>query len=111
MPTHAISIRIMIKKIYGKHIANYKWRSKDTSAVVDRCLEIYELKTCLRAVVWNSGVKGWREEPNKPIANLTFSNTDGNDKCLNVIMAKFNVPTNATVEKNPVHNYGRIKNK
>ena len=100
MPTHAISIRIMIKKIYGKHIANYKWRSKDTSAVVDRCLEIYELKTCLRAVVWNSGVKGWREEPNKPIANLTFSNTDGNDKCLAVIMAKFNVPTNATVEKN-----------
>lgn len=109
MPTHAILIRIMIKKIYGKHIANYKWRSKDTSAVVDRCLEIYELNTCLRAVVWNSGVKGWREEPNKPIANLTFSNTDGNDKCLNVIMTKFNVPTNATVEKNPVRNYGRIK--
>lgn len=29
--------------------------------------------------------------------------------CLATIMAKFNVPTNVAVEKNPAHNYGRIK--
>ena len=99
----------MIKKIYGKHIANYKWCSKDTSAIVDRCLELDELTTCLKSVVWNSGVSGWCEGPTQPIANLTFSNTKGNDKGLTTIMAKFNVPTNASGEKNPAHNYGRIK--
>ena len=97
----------MVRKIYGKHVANYKWHSTENTSVIDRCLEIYELKSCIKAVLWNSGISGWREEPNKPIANLMFYN---NERNMASIMSKFNVPSNAAIERNPIPNHGTIRN-
>lgn len=64
----------MAKNIYGKHISTYKWHSKSSSALVDRCLELYELKYEIKLVIWNCGFKGWREKPNKPLLIIKCTN-------------------------------------
>lgn len=60
----------MIKKVYGKHIANIKWVKMGNGALVNRCLEIYKTKTQYKGYLWDCGKKGWREEPNHPITVL-----------------------------------------
>ena len=86
----------MTRKINGKHIANYTWHSTDNTAIVDRCLEVYELKTCMKLLLWNSGIKGWKGKPNKPIVSLTF-NKNGNN--MDSIMEMLNIPKNATIAR------------
>lgn len=96
----------MVKKIYGKHVYNYKWCNG--SALVDRTLEIYKTKTSLKGVLWNSGVKGWREEPHKPIGEFKYDLSVGEHNALVMIATHFDVPESATKEK-VYHNYGTIK--
>ena len=36
--------------------------------LMDRALDIYIMKTCVKGELWNSGVKGWKSKPRKPLA-------------------------------------------
>ena len=35
--------------------------------LLDRALDIYQLKTCVKGELWNSSVKGWKSKPRKPL--------------------------------------------
>ena len=36
--------------------------------LMDRALDIYIMKTCVKGELWNSSVKGWKSKPRKPLA-------------------------------------------
>lgn len=55
-------------KIYGKLVASYKGHSMGETALLDRTLEVYQLKSGkYKGVLWRSHCKGWAENPNNII--------------------------------------------
>lgn len=52
-------------KIYGKHIATFrKNHNNANTGLMDRTLEVYELKSGLKGVLFDSSTIGWRKESN-----------------------------------------------
>ena len=99
----------MVKKIFGKHFANCKF-SSNGGAVLNRTLEVYLTKKFIKGVLWNSGIKGWREEPHKPIKELKFNYIYGVEHTIKSMLKNLNAPEDTKIEKEIFHNYGTIKN-
>ena len=75
----------MAKKIYGKLIATYHKNSDgSTSGLMNRTLEIYELKTCLKGVLWSSSSKGWKDNENNiiSVAKFNYADCDATEHCV-----------------------------
>ena len=51
-------------KIYGKLIACARKNSNGSHGFMDRTLEIYEIKTGLKGVLFDSSEKGWKKKEN-----------------------------------------------
>ena len=67
----------MAKKIYGKLIATYQKNSDGSkSGFMNRTLEIYELKSGLKGVLWFSSSKGWKDNENNIISVAKFNYAD-----------------------------------
>ena len=67
----------MAKKIYGKLIATYQKNSDGSkSGLMNRTLEIYELKSGLKGVLWSSTSKGWKDNENNIISIAKFNYAD-----------------------------------
>ena len=69
----------MAKKIYGKLIATYQKNSDGSKGgLMNRTLEIYELKSGLKGVLWCSSSKGWKNNENNiiSIAKFNYANRD-----------------------------------
>lgn len=67
----------MAKKIYGNLIATYQKNSNGTKGgIMNRTLEIYELKSGLKGVLWSSSYKGWKENENNIISIAKFNYAD-----------------------------------
>ena len=70
-------ITIMKKKIYGKLIATYQKNSDGSkSGLMNRTLEIYELKSGLKGVLWSSSSKGWKDNDNNIMSVAKFNYAD-----------------------------------
>ena len=67
----------MAKKIYGKLIATYQKNSDGIKGgLMNRTLEIYEMNTRLKGVLWRSSTKGWKDNENNIISVAKFDYTD-----------------------------------
>ena len=67
----------MAKKIYGKLIATYQKNSDGIKGgLMNRTLEIYELKSGLKGALWCSSHKGWKDDANNIISVATFNYAD-----------------------------------
>ena len=67
----------MAKKIYGKLIATYQKNFDGSkSGLMNRTLEIYELKSGLKGVLWSSSSKGWKDNENNIISIAKFNYAD-----------------------------------
>ena len=67
----------MAKKIYGKLITTYQKNSDGSqSGLMNRTLEIYELKSGLKGVLWCSSTKGWKDDVNNIISVAKFNYDD-----------------------------------
>lgn len=67
----------MAKKIYGKLIATYQKNSDGTKGgLMNRTLEIYELNTGLKGVLWSSSSKGWKDNDKNIISVAKFNYVD-----------------------------------
>ena len=60
-------------RINGKLVATY---GKDKGGLIYRVLEVYETKTLLKAILWNSSFKGWKSEPHEPIKVTRYKKTE-----------------------------------
>ena len=65
-------------KIYGKLIACARKNSNGRHGFMDRTLEIYEIKTGLKGVLFKSSQKGWKKKENV-ISCVIFKTKDGVD--------------------------------
>ena len=64
-------------KNYGKLIErSFKNSNGKEGGLMDRCLEIYEIKSGLKGVLFNSGMKGWKRKENI-ISFAYFKEKDG----------------------------------
>ena len=43
------------------------YKSSNGGALQDRTLEIYQMKTGYKGMLWNSSKRGWKSSPNKPM--------------------------------------------
>lgn len=96
---------------YGKHIANYHWTVGE-GAIVNRCLEIFEVKTGVKGLLWNAGRHGWRDEQYVPIHRSMIwprMNSETTEDVVRRMCKYYEVPSDARVENPPLHNYGTIK--
>lgn len=67
----------MAKKIYGKLIATYHKNSDGSnSGLMNRTLEIYEIKSGLKGVLWRSSYRGWKDNENNIISVAKFNYAD-----------------------------------
>ena len=67
----------MGKKIYGKLIATYQKNSDSIKGgLMNRTLEIYEMKTGLKGVLWCSSSKGWKDNEKNIISVVKFNYAD-----------------------------------
>ena len=67
----------MTKKIYGKLIATYQKNSDGIKGgLMNRTLEIYEMKTGLKGVLWCSSSKGWKDNEKNIISVAKFNYVD-----------------------------------
>ena len=67
----------MTKKIYDKLIDTYQKKSNGSkSGLMNRTLEIYELKSGLKGVLWSSTSKGWKDNENNIISIAKFNYAD-----------------------------------
>ena len=67
----------MGKKIYGKLIATYQKNSDGIKGgLMNRTLEIYEMKTWLKGVLWSSSTKGWKDNEKNIISVAKFNYAD-----------------------------------
>ena len=75
----------MAKKIYGKLIATYQKNSDGSkSGLMNRTLEIYELKSGLKGVLWSSSSKGWKDNENNiiSVAKIEYTDRDATEQFL-----------------------------
>lgn len=68
-------------KIYGKLIGTYGkhangYHEKAEGGIIDLTLEIYETKTGLKGVLWQSRYKGWKENKHNIISTAWFKERD-----------------------------------
>jgi len=106
----------MVKKEYGRHIANYKYVETPNGGIVHRVLEIYQTKTGIKGLLWRTTTKGWREEPNVPIwksMNFPIMNYEPIEDTIKRLVEfaeeKFNLE-NRSNDTEVFHNYGTWKN-
>ena len=62
-------------KVYGKLIACARKNSNGCHGFMDRTLEIYEIKTGLKGVLFKSSEKGWKKKENV-ISSAIFRTED-----------------------------------
>lgn len=65
-------------KIYGKLITCVRKNSNGSHGFMDRTMEIYEIKTGLKGVLFKSSQKGWKRKENV-ISYAIFKTKDGYD--------------------------------
>jgi hypothetical protein len=76
--------------MYGKLIAKFgKTTGPNGTGLVNRVLEIYEIKTGLKGVLWDSSFIGWKSKPNEPISVAKFRYKD-NDATIYRVKEYFN---------------------
>jgi hypothetical protein len=63
--------------------------STDGGALQNRCLLVYQLKTCFKCELWNSGVHGWMSKPRKPIEVFKAKSMEDIVNHFNTVTDKF----------------------
>ena len=77
-------------KIYGKLIACARKNSNGSHGFMDRTLEIYEIKTGLKGVLFKSSEKGWKKKEN--VISYTFFKTKDRDATTQRVCEYFGFP-------------------
>lgn len=78
-------------KIYGKLIARARKNSNGSPCgLMDRTLEIYEIKTGLKGVLFESSEKGWKKKEN--VISYTLFKTEDRDATPQRVCEYFGFP-------------------
>lgn len=73
-------------RIYGKFIGVVKGH-KNSSALVDRVIELYQTKTSIKAVVFNSSTIGWHNKVNV-ITEVVAKHNNKSEEVIETLITK-----------------------
>ena len=91
-----------MRRIYGRHIATFKWNDKGESGLQNCTLEVYKTVSMTKLVLWDSSISGWREKKPK------MTSYGGKSLGIVEVMKCMNVPAYAECQMPPIRNYGTI---